>query len=127
MLKRIKIYQDPPNWDCLYPIFVCLQYFFAYHCLFPYYLLQTLFREIIKNTIHVHVHLGKAYLLIHVSHYSSHECYAKSTPIFINWLINWLIILCIFPETLKYWVGVQWGKSYLMGRRCLFSLDWPPF
>ena len=31
------------------------------------------------------------------------------------------------PETLKYWVGVQQGHSYLMGRRCLFSLGWPPF
>ena len=28
----------------------------------------------------------------------------------------------IFPETMKYWVGVQRGQSYLMGRRCLFSL-----
>ena len=33
----------------------------------------------------------------------------------------------IFPETLKYWVGVQRGQSYLMGRRCLFSLGWPLF
>ena len=24
-----------------------------------------------------------------------------------------------FSETLKYWVGVQQGQSYLMGRRCL--------
>ena len=32
-----------------------------------------------------------------------------------------------FSETLKYWVGVQRGQSYLMGRRCLFSLSWPPF
>ena len=31
------------------------------------------------------------------------------------------------PQTLKYRVGVQWGQSYIMGRRCLFSLDWPPF
>ena len=30
-------------------------------------------------------------------------------------------------ETLKYWVGVQQGQSYLMERRCLFSLGWPPF
>ena len=30
-------------------------------------------------------------------------------------------------ETMKYWVGVQWGQSYLMGRRCLFSLGWQPF
>ena len=29
--------------------------------------------------------------------------------------------------TLKGWVGVQWGQSYLMGRRCLFSLVWSPF
>ena len=28
---------------------------------------------------------------------------------------------------LKYWVGVQRSQSYLMGRRCLFSLGWPPF
>ena len=28
------------------------------------------------------------------------------------------------PETLKYWVGVQRGQSYLMGKRCLFSLGW---
>ena len=33
----------------------------------------------------------------------------------------------VSPETLKYWVGVQRGQSYLMGRRCLFSLGWPPF
>ena len=31
------------------------------------------------------------------------------------------------PEILKYWVGAQQGQSYLMGRRCLFSLGWPPF
>ena len=33
----------------------------------------------------------------------------------------------VFPKTLKYWVGVQWGHPYLMGRRCLFSLGWSPF
>ena len=32
-----------------------------------------------------------------------------------------------FSKTLKYWVGVQQGQSYLMGRRCLFSLGWPSF
>ena len=26
---------------------------------------------------------------------------------------------------MKYWVGVERGRSYLMGRRCLFSLDFP--
>ena len=31
-----------------------------------------------------------------------------------------------FTKTLKYWVGVHWGQSYLMGR-CLFSFAWPPF
>ena len=31
------------------------------------------------------------------------------------------------PETLKYWVGVQRGQSYLIGGRCLFSLGWQPF
>ena len=31
------------------------------------------------------------------------------------------------PETLKYWVGVQRCQSYLMGRRCIFSLGWQPF
>ena len=28
---------------------------------------------------------------------------------------------------LKYWVGVQRSQSYLIERRCLFSLGWPPF
>ena len=32
-----------------------------------------------------------------------------------------------YPETLKYWVGVQRSLSYLMGRRCLFSLGWRSF
>ena len=32
-----------------------------------------------------------------------------------------------FPETLKYWVNVKWGQSYLVGRRCLFSLGLQPF
>ena len=32
-----------------------------------------------------------------------------------------------YPTTLKYWDGVQWGQSYHMGRRCLFSLGWSPF
>ena len=31
-----------------------------------------------------------------------------------------------YPETLKYWVGVQQGQSYLIGRRCLFGLGWLP-
>ena len=30
------------------------------------------------------------------------------------------------PKTLKYWVSVQQGQSYLIGRRCLFSLGWSP-
>ena len=30
--------------------------------------------------------------------------------------------LYVNSETLKYWVGVQWDQSCLMGRRCLFSL-----
>ena len=34
--------------------------------------------------------------------------------------------ICL-PETLKYWVGVQQDQSYLMERRCLISLGWPPF
>ena len=33
----------------------------------------------------------------------------------------------ITPKTLKCWTGVQRSQSYLMGRRCLFSLGWPPF
>ena len=32
-----------------------------------------------------------------------------------------------YPETFKYWIGVQWGQSYLRGRTCLFSLGWQPF
>ena len=30
-------------------------------------------------------------------------------------------------RTLKYWFSVQQVQSYLMGRRCLFGLGWPPF
>ena len=38
-----------------------------------------------------------------------------------------ILILLKSPKILKYWVGVQLGQSYLMGRRCLFNLGWPPF
>ena len=31
------------------------------------------------------------------------------------------------PKTLKNWVGFQWCQSYLIPRRCLFCLGWPPF
>ena len=30
------------------------------------------------------------------------------------------------PETVKYLGSVQWGQSYLMWRRCLFSLGGHP-
>ena len=43
----------------------------------------------------------------------------KHSIIYIN-------IYIIIPKTMKYWVGVQRGQSY-MGRRCLFSLGWQPF
>ena len=33
----------------------------------------------------------------------------------------------IFSLTVKYWIGVQRDQSYLMGRRCLFSLGWQSF
>ena len=32
----------------------------------------------------------------------------------------------LIPETLKYWFGVQRSQSYLMWKRCHFSLVWPP-
>ena len=35
--------------------------------------------------------------------------------------------LRVFPETLKYWVGVQRGQFYLMGRIFHFILGWPHF
>ena len=40
-----------------------------------------------------------------------------------------LVIIKVFSmslKALKYWVGAQQSQSYLMGRRCFFSLDWPP-
>ena len=40
--------------------------------------------------------------------------------------INDLLYGTFIPETLKYWVGVQQGQSYLMGRKGLSGLDWPP-
>ena len=36
-------------------------------------------------------------------------------------------IRIFFLETLKYCFGVQQGQSYLIMRRCLFSLSWSPF
>ena len=30
-------------------------------------------------------------------------------------------------HVLKYWVGAQLSQPYLIGRRCHFSLVWPPF
>ena len=49
-------------------------------------------------------------------------CYNLSYSLLISQMT-----LLIYPETLKYWVGVQRGQSNLMGRRCLFSLGWRPF
>ena len=37
-----------------------------------------------------------------------------------------VMVLIVIPETLKYWVGVQRGHSYLMGRTYLFSLGGHP-
>ena len=60
---------------------------------------------------------------------------------FVFYLILALLFICIIyiffefgilslklgsPKTLKYWIGVQQGQSYLMGRRCLFSPGWRP-
>ena len=42
-------------------------------------------------------------------------------------IVRYLTPRHLTPRHLKYWVGVQRGQSYLMGRRCLFSLGWPPF
>ena len=36
-------------------------------------------------------------------------------------------LLHFLSKTLKSWFDVQRGQSYIMGRRCLFSLGWPPF
>ena len=58
------------------------------------------------------------------------DCDSHSLLLFwIYFILQTLVFVLVFviPETLKYWVGVQWGQSYLMGRRCLFSLGWPPF
>ena len=45
----------------------------------------------------------------------------------INKLMSFCIVIMeikikTIPKTLKYWVGVQQGQSYLMGRRYLLSL-----
>ena len=49
---------------------------------------------------------------------------ARSGRGYTKWLKN---IWDGVPETQKYWVGVHHDQSNLMGRRCLFSLGWPPF
>ena len=45
----------------------------------------------------------------------------------IGYFRHRLLVDTEITETLKYWVGVQWGQSYFMGRMCLRSLGWPPF
>ena len=39
-----------------------------------------------------------------------------------SYYIGSLMFTLDSPDTLKYWVGVQWGHSYLMGRRCPLAL-----
>ena len=63
---------------------------------------------------------------------SNSSSYVNISPFVIAYLL-WLYIASnliffirrLIPKTLKYWVGVQQGQSYLMERRCLFSLGWP--
>ena len=45
----------------------------------------------------------------------------------VSFLVFQWFLFQFIPETLKYWVGVQRGQSYLMGRSCLFSHGWRPF
>ena len=43
----------------------------------------------------------------------------------IMWLVHIFrkfIFYWHYPKTFRYWVNMQWGQSYLVGRRCLFSL-----
>ena len=51
----------------------------------------------------------------------------KSLYFYLNLKLHKVGVPGRAPETLKYWIGVQWGHSYLMGRRFLFSLGWQPF
>ena len=53
------------------------------------------------------------------AHFLGHPYCSNGTKIHLD--------VALIPETVKYWVGVQRGKSYLMGRRCLISLGWQPF
>ena len=54
----------------------------------------------------------------------------ESLFICINYYSHYLDIKKLhrdFPQTLKYWVAVQQGRSYLTGRRYFFSLVGHPF
>ena len=42
--------------------------------------------------------------------------------LFIEINIHINIIKTFPPETMKYWVGVQWGQSYLMGEGASLAL-----
>ena len=57
-----------------------------------------------------------------IGHSGLNICMELSRNIFKEKVLKYF-----FSKTLKYWIGVQRGQSYLMGRRCLFSLGWPPF
>ena len=62
-----------------------------------------------------------------IRNFDSLAIFKKHILAFVRPAANSTLVPQIVPKTLKYWVGVQRGQSYLMGRTCLFSLGWPPF
>ena len=81
------------------------------------------------DTCHVMEYLGRAVpklkTLFENLHTKGNSPNGISFSVFV--IVNKNISGIVYPETFKYWVGIQRGQFYLMGRRCLFSLGWPPF
>ena len=68
------------------------------------------------------------YIYIHVIIHISYIFYSVNQLTFFSASLLYKSLYILFlPKTLKYWVAVPLGQSYLMGRRCLSSLGWPPF
>ena len=88
------------------------------HLLVIYYL--TKFDDVIKSSCWVISKITSANLWKPI-----HDIINYSTSVHVLLYlesVESLDIRIVFPKTMKYWVGVQRGQSYLMRRRCLFSL-----
>ena len=75
--------------------------------------------KVLSGYLVIHIFYAKNYIYIYIYIYIMSIMQTQPHLVCVT-------NICL-PETLKYWVGVQQDQSYLMERRCLISLGWPPF